>query len=312
MDESLSFESFLKGARKAAYKAMEDHGRGEYDEFALHGGVAVERLAKAVLVLKNSAYLVEMRNGNSDMLLYLGGDLELKADKIRTVGAKEAIQRLRRMVVLPSDPQLDQLIDLRNGTAHTTVGDEAKVLLPTLAETVAILLKAVCFSVEQFWGRWTSAVHVAVDKQRDEIQRDVEIRVKQARHLFEDKFSGMPDAIKERVLTTPAPQHGKFWLGDMTVLNASDVLLVTSQVKCPACTGTAMMSLVPTEKAGPRATFVPDGFICHLCGLHLQGREEMTACGELASIDGTVVSIPPLAEALAMRPDVRLGETHAG
>ncbi|AVH58488.1 MULTISPECIES: hypothetical protein [Streptomyces] len=50
MDDSLSFESFLRGAGKAAYKAMEDHGRGEYDEFALHGGVTVERLAKAALV----------------------------------------------------------------------------------------------------------------------------------------------------------------------------------------------------------------------------------------------------------------------
>ncbi|MEE1807668.1 hypothetical protein [Streptomyces sp. BE133] len=46
MDESLSFESLLEGAKKAGHKAMDDHGRGEYDEFALHGGVAVERLAK--------------------------------------------------------------------------------------------------------------------------------------------------------------------------------------------------------------------------------------------------------------------------
>ncbi|MEV0122659.1 integrase [Streptomyces sp. NPDC050703] len=72
MDDALSFESFLEGAKKAAHRAMDDHGRGEYDEFALHGGVAVEKLAKAVLVSMNPVYLLEMRNGNPDMLLYLG------------------------------------------------------------------------------------------------------------------------------------------------------------------------------------------------------------------------------------------------
>jgi HEPN domain-containing protein len=55
MDDSLSFESFYEGAKKAAHRAMDDHGRGGYDEFALHAGVAVEKLAEAVLVSKNGA-----------------------------------------------------------------------------------------------------------------------------------------------------------------------------------------------------------------------------------------------------------------
>lgn len=101
MDESLSFESFLSGAKKAAHKAMNDHGRGEYDEFALHAGVAVERLAKSVLVRRNPIYLVEMRNGPSDLLLYFGGHLEIETEKVRTVGAGEALRRLRRMGLLP-------------------------------------------------------------------------------------------------------------------------------------------------------------------------------------------------------------------
>ncbi|MET7351559.1 hypothetical protein [Streptomyces mirabilis] len=62
MDESLSFESLFEGAKKAAHRAMDDHGRSEYDEFALHGGVAVERLAKAVLVSKNPVYLLDTRH----------------------------------------------------------------------------------------------------------------------------------------------------------------------------------------------------------------------------------------------------------
>jgi hypothetical protein len=42
MDESLSYESFLEGAQRAAHKAMDNHARGDYDDFALFGGVAVE------------------------------------------------------------------------------------------------------------------------------------------------------------------------------------------------------------------------------------------------------------------------------
>ncbi|WP_405910418.1 MULTISPECIES: hypothetical protein [unclassified Streptomyces] len=63
MNGSLSSESFYQGAKKAAHKAMDDHGRPEYDEFALHAGVAVEKLAKAVLAAKNP--LPEVQRGPS-------------------------------------------------------------------------------------------------------------------------------------------------------------------------------------------------------------------------------------------------------
>ncbi|OSC71219.1 hypothetical protein B5181_07250 [Streptomyces sp. 4F] len=231
MDESLSFESFLRGAGQAAAKAMEDHGRGEYDEFALHGGVAVERLAKAALIKKNPVFLVEMRNGPSDMLLHFGGHLKLEPEKVRTVGAHEAIRRLRRMAVLPSNPQLDLLIELRNGTAHTSVGDQAKALLPTLAETVVIMLTDIGVSVDQFWGRWATAVNVAVDKERNELQRDVEIRIRQARHRFEDKFEGLPTGSMDRILGQAAERLEVVGVarGD------NELLALLSTIPCPSC-----------------------------------------------------------------------------
>ncbi|MDT0478061.1 hypothetical protein RM863_38700 [Streptomyces sp. DSM 41014] len=200
MDGSLSFGSFLAGAKKAAHRAMDDRGRGEYDEFALHGGVAFERLAKAVLVSKNPVYLLDMNRGNPDLLLYFGGHLEMDADKVRTVGAADAIKRLRKLGLLPQSPQIDRLIELRNGTAHTSGGDEAKSLLPPLAEGVAALLNEISVPITEFWGHWSSAVHVAVDKMRSEVERDVEVRIKQARHLFDDRFAGLPEGAKEKVL----------------------------------------------------------------------------------------------------------------
>ncbi|MEV0117685.1 hypothetical protein AB0H77_31365 [Streptomyces sp. NPDC050844] len=136
MDVSLSYECFWEGASTAAHKAMDDHARGEYDEFALHGGVAVERLAKAVLVSKNPIYIAELL-GSTEMLFHLGGDRA--AGKVRTIGAAEALARLRTLDVLGADKQLDLLIDVRNGVAHTTSAEQAKSLMPVLAQTVETL-----------------------------------------------------------------------------------------------------------------------------------------------------------------------------
>ncbi|MFF0649376.1 hypothetical protein ACFYVV_37890 [Streptomyces tendae] len=308
MDDSLSFGSFMGGAKKVAHRAMDDHARGDYDEFALHAGVAIERLAKATLVKRNPIYIVEMR-GSAEMLFHMGG--HRNADRVRTIGAGEAIARLRTLGVLTKDPQLDQLIDLRNGVAHTTGGGEAKSLLPTLILTVQSLIEDVDGSPRRFWGRWNSAVLMVVDEKRSQVYRDVQLRIRQARHRFEDKFVDLPDEAKERVLSTPPPDQGKFWVGDLTLVNGNDVVLVTAQVPCPACTGPSMMTLVPSETTTTGTALIPDGFICHLCGLHLKGGEEMVACAGLASLPRTV-SIPPLAVAHEMRSDVRMGETRTG
>nr|WTB31182.1 hypothetical protein OG781_18320 [Streptomyces sp. NBC_00830] len=281
MDDSLSFESFFEGAKKAAQKAMEDHGRQEYDEFSLHAGVAIERLAKAVLVMRNPLYLVEMRNGNADLLLYFGGDLELDTAKVRTVGAKEALQRLRRMGILPPDSKLDLLIELRNGTAHTTVGDEAKTLLPTLAETVAVLLTATATTFHVFWGRWARTVIVAVDKQLDEIRRDVEIRIDQALHRFEDKFKGLSEDVKAQVLAASEPHVPRFdpglnarWLPELPV---GGHYFHLATVDCPACEGLATVRLLPSGKDTVPSSM--DILYCDLCNLYLAGQDEVKASG---------------------------------
>lgn len=276
MDESLSFESLLEGAKKAGHKAMDDHGRGEFDEFALHGGVAIERLTKAVLVKRNPIYLVEMRNGPSDMLLYFGGDLAIESDKVRTVGANEAIKRLRRIGVLPSDPRLDLLIELRNGTAHTTVGDQARPLLATLAETIGALLRDIRTPTEHFWGRWISTVNFAIDKQRDDIERDVQVRIRQARHLLDDRLKGLPDDIKGQAF-----QKSEQGVRAITLMNSENILALISTARCPACGNDATVQLRPTgnESDLVRAPLRAHMLACPLCALELTGWKEIRAAG---------------------------------
>ncbi|WP_328731646.1 hypothetical protein OHT20_14615 [Streptomyces caniferus] len=174
MDDSLSYESFYQGAKKAAHKAMDDQGRAEYDEFALYAGVAVEELAKATLAAKNPVYVADIRNGSADMVLHLGGHIQLDEEKVRTVGATEAIKRLRKIGVLKDDTDLDLLIEMRNGAAHAAPDSTlAKGMISPLARTIETLLSDLSRPLDDFWGRWTKAVKDAVDEQRDAVFQDV-------------------------------------------------------------------------------------------------------------------------------------------
>ncbi|MEU6159054.1 hypothetical protein [Streptomyces sp. NPDC047130] len=276
MDDSLSYKSFLTRAQKAAHRAMEDHGRGEYDEFALHAGVAVEQLAKAVLVSKNPVYLLDLNKGNPDLLLYFGGHLEMDVEKVRTVGAADAIKRLRKLGTLPPGPRLDKLIDLRNGTAHAGGGDGAKTLLPAFAESTALLLMEIAVPVAGFWGRWSSMVNFAVDKQRTEVERDVQIRIRQARHLFEDRFSGLPRDVKERALNNPSPNATPTGIDRFGSPVDGTTYRLLATTLCPACGGEATVALQPTERE-KGTTVSMESFHCVLCSLSLEGSAEVEA-----------------------------------
>lgn len=310
MDDSLSPESFLEGAKKAAHRAMDDHGRGEYDEFALHAGVAVERLAKAVLVSKNPIYIAEVRN--ADMVLYLGGDLELSMDKVRTVGAKDAIARLRRLTVLKPDAQLDMLIELRNGVAHTSSGGaEAREMISPLARTIETLLDHLDVELETFWDRWTEAVRVALDEQRSEVERSVQVRIRQARNRFADRFDGLPEGLKERALRTPEPGEGQVLIGPLTAKLGEKTLFSAGSVPCPACESSALLTLFPISSSDTGKVLSPGWFKCRMCGLELKSLEEIEASGadtEKAMLPSTItVSYGP-----TVPIGFEMGETHAG
>ncbi|MEU1457624.1 hypothetical protein [Streptomyces avermitilis] len=271
MDDSLSFESFYEGAKKAAHRAMEDHGREEYDEFALHAGVAVERLAKAVLVSKNPIYIVEIKgNVSTDMLFHMGG--HRKAKKVRTIGASEAISRLRTLEVLVLDKELDTLIDVRNGVAHTGNGDDAKAFLPILAKTVESLHGDLEGPLNAFWGRWTTAARMAVDNKRSKIYRDVQVRIRQAKHRYDDRFSDLPEHLRERL----AVEQGA--LGGFGVRFAENGIEIEIREMCPACRSAAhVLSVNQGTEETPHFTAI--ALRCTMCYLKLATRDELEAAG---------------------------------
>lgn len=164
VDGIASFGNFTAGAQRFASLAMTARARLDHELFALHAGVAAERLAKAVLAGKNPALLLDMRGGrrSTDMLYHLTGLQALSAERLWTIGAAEAVSRLRDLEVLPRDPALDRLIELRNGVAHSVGEDVAEEdLLPTFARTVDALLRCAGLDANEFWGEWRLAATAA-------------------------------------------------------------------------------------------------------------------------------------------------------
>ncbi|MET7351558.1 hypothetical protein [Streptomyces mirabilis] len=295
MNDSLSSESFLRGAKKAAHRAMDEHGRREYDEFALQAGVAVEKLAKAVLAAKNPVYVAEIRNNSADMVMYLGGHVQLDEEKVRTVGATEAIKRLQKIGVLQKDPQLDLLIDMRNGAAHASPDSAlAKGMISPLARTIETLLNDLGTPLDAFWERWTDPLKNAVNEQEDQVFRDVQLRITQARHAFEDRFKNLPPGSKERVLTAgPHPTAGI----DFVATKASGVpVFNASGGDCPSCGGPSMLTFEPTELTATGVHYWANGFTCSMCSFKVTGQDEMAALRKANTplvVDGLIVSHGP-------------------
>ncbi|MEU6449586.1 hypothetical protein [Streptomyces sp. NPDC046979] len=274
MDDSLSFESFLRGAKTAAHKAMDDHGRMEYDEFALHAGVAVEKLVKAVLAAKNPVYVAEIRNNSADVIMHLGGHVQLNVEKIRTVSATEAIKRLRKMGVLQTDTDLDLLIEMRNGAVHAAPDSSlAKGMISPLARTIETLLDDLSWPLDDFWGRWTKGVKAAVDEQRDAVFQDVQLRITQARHRLEDRLEGLPLPVEMR--HRPRRPGFTFFFGTTNPEADGDLVSVTGGAGCPACGREAQVVVEPSSDKGAVAV----DLTCRWCQLHLRSPQEIDASG---------------------------------
>ncbi|MFJ3359587.1 hypothetical protein [Streptomyces anthocyanicus] len=274
MNDSLSFESFFQGSKKAAHRAMDDHGRSEYDEFALHAGVAVEKLAKAALAAKNPVYVAEIRNNSADVIMHLGGHAQLNAEKIRTVSATEAIKRLRKMGVLQPDTDLDLLIEVRNGAVHAAPDSTlAKGMISPLARTIETLLEDISWPLDDFWGRWTNGVKAAVDEQRDAVFQDVQLRISQARHRLEDRLEGLPLPVEMR--HRPRRPGFTFFFGTMDPEADGDLISVTGGAGCPACGREAQVIVEPSTDKGAVAV----DLTCRWCHLHLKSPEEIDASG---------------------------------
>ncbi|MEU4827709.1 hypothetical protein AB0H37_38090 [Actinomadura sp. NPDC023710] len=137
-----TYEGLLDSARFFANRALRDSTSDDQFGVLLDAGTLIEHLSKALLISKNPAYLVESKPTNFDHLLHLtgqGGRAPLTG-AVRTIGAYEAVTRVRRLVdIRTSQTDLDQVLQVRNGIVHAGAFDETRTR--QLLTTVPALLR---------------------------------------------------------------------------------------------------------------------------------------------------------------------------
>ncbi|MEU0615783.1 hypothetical protein ACWDLL_14085 [Streptomyces griseoincarnatus] len=268
MDDSLSFDSLFRGARKFARSALEAHGAEDEEVFLLHAGVSVERLAKAALVKKSPFLLMEMK-GKDDTLYHLTGVRQ--ASKLRTVGASQAIARLRDMAVLAQkDPDLDELIELRNGVAHLMASvDDGFDGLTVFCRVTNQLLDHLTQDQGLYWGSWSTLVGITLSDAHERVERDVARRIEHARRLLKKRFEDLPqEALDSYVATRPHLTYG-------IQISKNNPLTVFVPWSCPACDhpGVITAGAPFLVRRGQPGKSIADSFLCFVCQFTLKAHE---------------------------------------
>ncbi|GGT22625.1 hypothetical protein ACK389_10340 [Streptomyces antibioticus] len=275
MESPISFEHLATGARHFARLALDAHARGETEVFLLEAGVSIERLAKAALVRVNPVLLVELSSRQDDALLHLAGATALPK-KLRTIGAQGAIERLRKMDVLPpKDEELDTLIQLRNGVAHLGTSVPEDYLEP-FVESACLLLDHMRIPRERFWGPWDELVRVALDDRADRLQKDVQLRLHQASLRAQARFADMPEGTPDHLAAIVA-QRGLV----VVEVDRAGGPLFQALTRCPACRteAAALFLRAPNTALLFDMELTAEGLLCDLCQLRLVTTEEVGLAG---------------------------------
>jgi hypothetical protein len=262
----------------------------------LDAGTALEHLMKAALAERSPALLVDLRGeANFRSLLRL---LDIpdgrQGGRLRTVGLRDALERVRFFVPASSASEVDlkTLIDMRDGTVHAALGDEVEErLLVAFVQFADALLADLGRDRSTFWGwEFLPVVDALLADASDKIAHGVAIKLASAHANFRRRFGHEPAGVLELVRQLSEPQVEEVWQ-----------LPAERPADCPACrsvgtaTGYYDVEWAPDAEDGRAADptgvvwFLPASFACAVCGLRLRSAElpaaGMAARWELEGLD---------------------------
>ncbi len=271
-------------SQQFAVAAVRDYDTGDWISFALHAGAALELLAKAYLASIHPSLVVD----GVDSLLYASnvpGHTRMPLGAIRTIKTSEAIARVSR--VLPTISNLTRgdltiLIEVRNGAAHLGRVDEmtARRMIVPFLRACEEILRVLGVETSKYWQGVAMSVGERLSASADSARERVARRLGQAKRDFKERMRGKDQdarqALIESMYATYDARGYERRLGD-----------------CPACGNRALLTgsidsewTVPDgsmdpdvweNEAYPEVTFYPADLRCHVCGLALNGSDELEA-----------------------------------
>lgn len=282
---AINDETLRRSGLEWIHKAFREYVDGGQAIVPTFAGIGLEHLAKAYLWTLDPALLVELR-GDFDSLLHLVGQGQHASRPYgRTIGAAEAVSRVRKVLApfraLPNDP-IDAIIQQRNGTLHAGAPSEEDnaTSLGAVIRACNVLLDAMNVDSDGRWGDWTELAESLIQKHAHAVEARVASKIAAARARYTSFLAVFPDkAVREMAVKTR--EHALvFQFGDRQL-----------EHPCPACENTAWLggteeirwetewdvegSTGPAYVVGeyPVVTFYPHVLQCGVCQLELEDEE---------------------------------------
>lgn len=277
MTKDLSGDLFA-AARRFAQLALDDFEVEDWDTFVLHAGTSLELLGKSYLSKLHPALIVS----GTESLLYacqVPGHAAMPTSKVRTVGLDETIKRCGR--ILPTIENLTRgdlihVIDARNGVAHMGGFEEAVATRTATAFFRASqeILSGLDRPIGDLWEKRMGTVLGVLEQASKATGARVKDKIKAAKIQYNDRFRDVPDQVRDAMIASVEESY---------VLHDVDETLFP----CPVCgnpghtAGAVEPGWVPGEPDEPEleVTFYPYEFRCRICGLAVDGEDEIQAAG---------------------------------
>ncbi len=282
-------DDLYASAQRHAVRAFRARANNDHDDAALQFGVMLEHLAKSYLVGRHPTLVLERNFDFSTLLRLAGQGQRVKPGHVlKTIGLRGALERFGEMEAAGAPgagkkhaDRFELVLQARDGVAHVGASSAAADAVAELAVRGAVeILDKNNRTHDMFFGDWSTPARALLDEHATKVHQLVQLRLSLARDAFTQRFSGLTEQDRDAQLAT---------LDVRPATVADDTKLA---VTCPACTqhgvltGTDDIDFEPdwdveageSYLSGVYATVIlrADTFNCPVCGLRLNGTEQLT------------------------------------
>jgi hypothetical protein len=284
----------LASARRHALRGMRARATElEHDDAALQLGTMLEHLAKAYLASLHPTLLIDSKQFDFSSLLRLAsqGQRVKPGHVLKTVGMRDALVRIGS-IQAPSHgsagadfaKRFDPLLQARNGVAHIGHdGGRADEVAQLAVQGAQAILAMMGRPLEELFGDYTAAAEALLSEHGTKVHQLVTLKVASAKRSFDERYADLDPQQRASEL------EARDRMTTISLAEEHDRLATT----CPACQRTGILSgsaeldweTVEIEVDGviqpfvgigeARAVLFADAYRCPVCGLRLQGREQL-------------------------------------
>jgi hypothetical protein len=222
------------------------------------------------------------------MLALSGHKHPFSLQTVRTIGCVEALKRVARILPLLRVTPLEPLAEARNGALHLVGADSAtafRLLVPYI-DAMRIMGEALGVNFDEMFADYSELAKEVLEQSIEEAQVRVTAKIARAKQVFAERYGDMQGEGLRTVIRAVEATYG--------LMRYDEELSV-----CPACGYTAKLighhSLRDWEydsdeegNVSSRSAIV-DLYVeelgCAVCGLELQGDDELSAAGMPTTIE---------------------------